>query len=169
MDISATQRSLAPLVRRLASIFDLSDAEKEAALALPADVRTIKSGQDIVREGDRPSRSCLILDGLVCPVRSPAKAGGRFLPSISRATVRSCRACISAMDYSVCALEPSTVAFITHEDLRRLIKQHPRIGDAFWRDTLIDAAVFREWVVGIRRRSAHCRIAHLFASCSSAS
>jgi CRP-like cAMP-binding protein len=50
----------------------------------------------------------------------------------------------------------------SRDDLRRLIKQHSRIGDAFWRDTLIDAAVFQEWMVGIGRRSAHCRIAHLF-------
>jgi hypothetical protein len=32
---------------------------------------------------------------------------------------------------------------------------------AFWRDTLIDAAIFREWMVGIGRRTAHERIAHL--------
>ncbi len=30
-----------------------------------------------------------------------------------------------------------------------------------WRDTLIDAAVFREWMAGIGRRSAYARIAHL--------
>jgi hypothetical protein len=32
----------------------------------------------------------------------------------------------------------------------------------FWRDTLIDAAVFREWMAGIARRDAYTRIAHLF-------
>ena len=30
-----------------------------------------------------------------------------------------------------------------------------------WRDTLVDAAVFREWVVNVGRRSAYQRIAHL--------
>jgi CRP-like cAMP-binding protein len=30
-----------------------------------------------------------------------------------------------------------------------------------WRDTLIDAAVFREWMIGIGRRSAYTRIAHV--------
>ena len=31
-----------------------------------------------------------------------------------------------------------------------------------WRDTLIDAATFREWMTGMGRRDAYERIAHLF-------
>jgi CRP-like cAMP-binding protein len=30
-----------------------------------------------------------------------------------------------------------------------------------WRDTLVDAAIFREWMVGLGRREALPRIAHL--------
>ena len=37
----------------------------------------------------------------------------------------------------------------------------PRVADVLWRDTLIDGAVFREWMMGIGRRSAEARIAHL--------
>jgi CRP-like cAMP-binding protein len=37
----------------------------------------------------------------------------------------------------------------------------PRVADVLWRDTLIDAAVFREWMIGIGRRSAETRIAHV--------
>ena len=48
-----------------------------------------------------------------------------------------------------------------HDAVRALIGAHPRIGDIFWRDTLIDAAIFREWMVGMGRRSAYSRIAHL--------
>jgi CRP-like cAMP-binding protein len=35
------------------------------------------------------------------------------------------------------------------------------LGDAFWRETLIDGAIFREWMKGIGRRDAKARIAHL--------
>ena len=60
------------------------------------------------------------------------------------------------------SLVASKVGFVEHEDLRRLMRAHPRIRDAFWRDTLIDSAIFREWLVGVGRRSAYARIAHLF-------
>jgi CRP-like cAMP-binding protein len=45
--------------------------------------------------------------------------------------------------------------------MRGFIHAHPRIGDIFWRDTLIDAAIFREWIANVGRREAYGRIAHL--------
>jgi CRP-like cAMP-binding protein len=65
------------------------------------------------------------------------------------------------MDHSLATLAPSTLGFVPHDSIRQLIRQCPMIGDHFWRDTLIDAAVFREWMVGIGRRSAYERIAHV--------
>jgi CRP-like cAMP-binding protein len=68
---------------------------------------------------------------------------------------------LSVMDHSLGTLVPSKLAFIQHDDLHALLRGHPRLHDLFWRDTLIDAAVFRQWMVGIGRRSAQTRIAHL--------
>ena len=52
-------------------------------------------------------------------------------------------------------------AFLPHDTVRDLIRRCPPIGDAFWRETLIDAAVFREWMLGLGRREAYGRMAHL--------
>jgi CRP-like cAMP-binding protein len=65
------------------------------------------------------------------------------------------------MDHSLGTLTQSKLAFLSHDTVRDLIRRCPRIGDAFWRDTLIDAAVFREWILGLGRREAYGRIAHL--------
>jgi hypothetical protein len=46
-----------PLIRKLDSIFTLTDDERQALLDLPMQVVAIKGDQDLVREGDRPSRS----------------------------------------------------------------------------------------------------------------
>ena len=54
------------MIRKLESIFTLSDDERQALENLPMQVVAIKADQDIVREGDRPSRSCLILSGFAC-------------------------------------------------------------------------------------------------------
>jgi CRP-like cAMP-binding protein len=53
------------------------------------------------------------------------------------------------------------VGFITHEALRDLCVRYPRITAAFWRETLIDAAIFREWVMNVGQREAYERMAHL--------
>jgi hypothetical protein len=45
--------------------------------------------------------------------------------------------------------------------LRELNRAYPRLADAFWRDTLVDAAIFREWIVNVGSREAYGRLAHL--------
>src|SRR5688500_351223 len=51
------------LLRKMESIVTLTDQERAALQRLPMQVQTIRADQDLVREGDRPSRSCLIIDG----------------------------------------------------------------------------------------------------------
>ena len=65
------------------------------------------------------------------------------------------------MDHSLMTLTPCKLAFIPHQSLTELMRRCPRIADVMWRDTLIDAAIFREWMMGIGRRSAETRIAHV--------
>lgn len=43
--------------------------------------------------------------------------------------------------------------------LGRLMAEFPRLAGVFWRETLIDAAIFREWMVGLGQRKAPGRIA----------
>jgi CRP-like cAMP-binding protein len=65
------------------------------------------------------------------------------------------------MDHSLATLAPFSLAFIQHDNLRTFMRSHPRLSDLLWRDTLIDAAIFRQWMVGLGRRDAYGRIAHL--------
>jgi CRP-like cAMP-binding protein len=68
---------------------------------------------------------------------------------------------LKTLDHSLGTITPCTVGFIQHEHLRELFQQQPRLTDVFWRETLIDAAIFREWMLGIGRRDAKTRVAHL--------
>jgi CRP-like cAMP-binding protein len=67
---------------------------------------------------------------------------------------------IDVMDHSLAALVDSTVLTIPHDKMLELVSSHPRIAHLLWRETLIDAALFREWIV-MRDRPAYVRIAHL--------
>ena len=68
---------------------------------------------------------------------------------------------LPVMDHNLGTLVPSKVAFIPHESIRKITSRYPNVATALWRDTLIDAAIFREWLVGMGSRSAKTRIAHL--------
>jgi CRP-like cAMP-binding protein len=65
------------------------------------------------------------------------------------------------LDNSVSTISPCTIGFINHDVLRDICHRYPRIASAFWRETLIDAAIFREWVLNVGRREAYTRLAHV--------
>lgn len=150
------------LVRKLGSLISLSAEEEAAILALPASLREIRPDQDVVRDGDRPSQSCLVVEGFLCRYKDLA-TGTRQIHSIhvpgDMPDLQSLH--LEVMDHGLATLTPSKVAMIPHDALRQLIRTYPRLCDALWRDTLVDAAIFREWIVNVGAREAYNRIAHL--------
>ena len=150
------------LIRKLESIASLTAEERAALLRLPMRLQTVPPRHDIVVEGDTPSESCLVVEGFVCRYNLTAE-GKRQIHSFhipgDIPDLQSLH--LTVMDHSLGTISASKLAFMAHEDLRRLIRDHPRLGDLFWRDTLIDAAVFRQWMVSMGRRSAYSHMAHL--------
>jgi CRP-like cAMP-binding protein len=65
------------------------------------------------------------------------------------------------MDHSVCAIDQVRIATIPHKDLIALFTMRPAVGFAVWRETLIDAAIFREAITNNSGRTALARLAHL--------
>jgi CRP-like cAMP-binding protein len=150
------------LFRKLSSIFDLTSAEREAVTSLPFHVREYGPRQDISRDHDRPTQCCVILEGMACRYKI-IRGGGRQILSLHIAgdipDLHSLH--LDVMDHNLGTLSHATVGLVHHDLLRNLMRAHPRLGDAFWRTTLIDAAVFREWITGLGARSAFARLAHL--------
>jgi len=151
-----------PLLRKLGSIADLSDDEREAVLGLPMTVKVFETDVDIVRDGDRPSDCSLVLNGFVCRYKilpdGTRQIMGFYIPG-DIPDLQSLH--LDVMDHSVSALVKSSVALIPHQSLRDVLRHYPRLSDILWRDTLVDAAIFREWMIGLGRRSAYQRMAHL--------
>ena len=65
------------------------------------------------------------------------------------------------MDHDLVALVPSILGFINHTALRALTRAKPNVAELLWRDTLIDSAIFREWIVNVGQRPAPNRFAHM--------
>jgi CRP-like cAMP-binding protein len=151
------------LIRKLETLAALSDEEKEALGSLPMSVKVFGADQDIVREGDCPVECCLVLEGMVFRYLmlddGRRQIMGFYIPG-DIPDLQSLH--IKIMDHSVGTLVPTIVGLIPHQSLNNLNARYPRIANALWRDTIVDAAMFRLWMVGLGRKSAHERIAHLF-------
>ena len=64
-------------------------------------------------------------------------------------------------DHSITTLTPCTVASIPHQILTEWTVGRPAISRALWLASLVDAAISREWIVNVGRRTAYQRAAHL--------
>ena len=151
-----------PLIRRLSISTVLSGAETQAIYSLPVTVRSYKTRQDLAREGDRPTQACLMIEGFAC--RSKVVGDGRrqiFSFHIPGDVPDLHNLYVDYMDHDLVTLTASKVAFIPHASLRELMLNHPRLIGALWRETVIDAAILREWMAGMGQRSGIARIAHL--------
>jgi CRP-like cAMP-binding protein len=155
-------RHAAALIRKFESIASLTTGERVAVQRLPMTLRALPADQDIVREGDTPVESCLVVKGFACRYILTAQGKRQILSFHMAGDIPDLQSLhLSVMDHNLATVVPTELAFIRHEDLRALIRSQPRLGDLFWRDTLIDAAVFRQWMVGMGRRSAEGQLAHL--------
>jgi CRP-like cAMP-binding protein len=68
---------------------------------------------------------------------------------------------LKTMDHSLGVLRSCTIAQIPHDAILGLFEEQPRLGEVFWRETLIDSAVMRKWLACVGRRSPMSCIAHM--------
>ena len=160
---SKTDHSLLPLIHKLGSIASLSDAEREAIESLPVTVRALRPHQDIVRDGDTASQCCLVLEGWACRYKIISEGKRQIFSFHIAGDIPDLVSLhIPLMDHSLATMTAATVAFIPHEAMRDLTARYPGIAATLWRETLVDAATFREWLLCMGRRSAFDHMAHLF-------
>ena len=68
---------------------------------------------------------------------------------------------LHVMDHDLATLTECTLSFISHTALRHLTRRRYRVAEALWREALIDAVRFREWIVNVGQRPAVSRLAHM--------
>jgi CRP-like cAMP-binding protein len=151
------------LVAKLDRVLALADEERSALAHLPLQIVALRADQDIVREGDMPSRTCILVEGHACTYSTTG--GGRR--QIMAFHIPGDMPCLQSlhlrrMDSCVGTLTPCRVAFVQHDALRELGHRHPRIAQALSREMLVGAAIFRRWIMRLGRSNARTRMAHLF-------
>jgi CRP-like cAMP-binding protein len=153
---------LAPLVRRWSRHVQLTGEDCQALLSLPFTRKSFGKDAYIVREGQETSECCVLLRGMAFRQKL-LRDGSRQIISFHIPTefVDLQNGLLDVADHSVQSLARAEIAAIPRDALLQVSDSRPAIRRAMWIDTLIDASVFREWVVNVGRRDSRARIAHL--------
>lgn len=154
--------SLLPMIRKLQLWAPLTDADQAAILALPHVHRTLKAGQYIIWDGDRPQNSSLLIHGFAMRQKVVGD-GGRQIFSIHMDgdLVDLQNSLLGRADHNVQMMTKGEIALIPVDAIRRIAFERPAIGMAMWYETLVEGSIFREWIANIGRRGAQARVAHL--------
>ena len=154
--------ALAPVIRKLGRLAALQPADCDAIRSLPFRTRSAAANQFLVREGDQITECCILLKGYACRHKTTS-SGARQIVSfhLPGDILDLQRILLARADHNLQTITAATLAWVPTSELKRLGQERPAVGDAFWRDTLVDASIFREWVLNVGRRDAKSRIAHM--------
>jgi len=157
-----TGRPYSRLLHRLERLNALSAIDRQRIAELPLKLVNYPAGRDVVSHGSSPSRCTLVLDGFLCG-HKPASGSRRQITSFFVAGDIADLATLHlpAVDYSITTVGPAVVAFVPHAALKEAADASAALAQAFWRETLMQAAISQEWIVNLGRRNAFARIAHI--------
>jgi CRP-like cAMP-binding protein len=161
--MSNTDLPMKKLVAKLASRAALSADDEAAILALPYVVRTYEPNAYLLREGAPPNRHCsFVLSGYAYRQKLTAQGGRQIVSLHLTGDILDLQQLfLKQADHNVQALTQLETANIESAALRALAAERPAVAQAMWVDALVDASIFREWVMNVGRRDARTRIAHL--------
>jgi CRP-like cAMP-binding protein len=151
------------LIRKLREHSRLAREDLAEIYTLNPSTRELESNEDLIRQGDDPSVSALVMSGMVARYHLLPDGGRQYLSFHMAGDMPDSQALfIDKMDHAVCAIGPALIASIPHKELFAAFNRRPSIAFAIWRETLIDAAIFREAITNNSARSLLERMAHLF-------
>lgn len=150
------------LVRRLDSFSALSEPEIQTVRAMFVGGRRVSAGDDVVREGEVSTSVSLLIEGLACRFKTMPDGRRQIMGFLLPGDLVDLYGYMAGqMDHSVGALTPCKLTAAPHQKLHDALEQSPPLARALWADTLAEGGVAREWLMGLGRRSAYSRIAHL--------
>ena len=144
--------------------FDTVSAQEEQVLrdAVWKTV-TFKRGETIVKAKTEVEVSNLLLEGFVHRYKD-LNRGVRMTLQLAVAGdfIDLHSFLLKQLDHDISAVSDCRIALFRHETIREILDGHLHLGRLLWLTTVVDAAMHREWMLSLGRRSASSRLAHLF-------
>jgi CRP-like cAMP-binding protein len=150
------------LIARLRAIASLSAADAARIEQLPIKLQNLSAGHDIACDGDRIEQCCMLADGYLMRHKVGAEGKRQIVSWHVPGDMPDLYSLhLNPIDHNITTLGPAVVGYIAHDALNEMLGNSASLTHIFWRETLVDAAIFREWVVSLGKRGALARIAHM--------
>jgi CRP-like cAMP-binding protein len=152
-----------PLIRKLEQFVRLSPSDRTILTQASSErVRKFAARVDISREGEKPKDVHLILSGWACRYKQLEDGRRQVVSFFLPGDMCDLNVFIlKEMDHSIGTITSVTIADLSREFFDEIGAGYPRIATALWWETLVNAAIQREWTMNLGQRTASERMAHL--------
>ena len=153
---------LTSMISKLADHTALSGQDFSALAGLPHFISLYEKGSYLARAGSSFDECSVLISGFAFSYKITSQ-GLRQIVSIHHPgdIVGFRQINVGTAGCNVETLTRCEVATIRQSTLRGLASDRTAIGNALIANTLIDASIYREWMMNIGRRNARTRVAHL--------
>lgn len=149
------------LISRLSATQHLSHADIDVLRELPWRVEDKAARAQFIREGDTPTESCLLVRGIVVRSRYSMQGQRQILSLHIPGDLPDLQSLhLEQLDYGLDAVTPCRVAFVEHAVLQRLFDTSPALAAVFWRESLVDAGLYRAAIFRNARMKPTVRLAN---------
>lgn len=140
----------------------LSPDEREALRQCIATKRTVRAHAEVVREGDLGDRLYFLLEGWACRFRTTRDGRRQIVALLMPGDLCNLTTAMSGRSGSgVRMLTAGSVALVHRERLHALARDFVGIERALAWLAVANVATLEQWMLGLGRRSARERLAHL--------
>ena len=150
------------LIARLQAVAGLTDDERAVLNALPHAIRKLADRESILTEGDAASNCVLLIGGFLYRQKIVGDRRQILSLHVPGDIPDLMTLYLPTMDHDLISVGQSVVATVQHSAMRAMFNKQPSLIHTFWRETLIDAAIFRHWVGNLGALDAIRRVAQLF-------
>jgi CRP-like cAMP-binding protein len=148
-------------IRRIQHVVSLSPDDRWALGSLRVVERSLAHREPLWREGDQPRQCAVILSGFLCRHKVAGDRDQILSFCVPGDFPDLQTLYISTIDHSVLSIGASRVGLISRDQIRGILAGSQTLTRLFWRETLLDSAIFREWVCNVAAPDALSRVAHL--------
>ena len=157
-----TASPLRLLLKKLETHSALGEEDRRDILNLPYTLRTLEAHAYTLREGEKPEACSILLEGFAYRQKLTSDGGRQILSlHIPGEPLDFQNLFLDEADHNVQMLTRGTVAVVPREELQALARSRSGVSHAILTAILVEASIFREWIVNVGRRNSRTRLAHL--------
>lgn len=140
----------------------VTDEEETVLRGAISEVQEIPAAKVVVKAGVTVSVCTLLVEGFICRYKDLSDGRRQIMEIHVPGDFLDLHTfLLKRLEHNVGSITPVRLALAPHDRLRAITEEHPHLARMLWFSTLLDAAIHRERLLSVGRRSALARVAHL--------